>query len=174
VSQASMEFQRALDEMRRAEKRTAKQDKGRRMNGDQVKDQEKLGMEPDYPAQPAEAPSAPEPQEQEQVSTVAEGAEQMAKTKTATKRKAAKKPAKKSTRKSAAAKAAPVAKVKFDKMPAASELELEDVRTVASNRYVNLVFKNGYVLRLFPVGFKPADVDKATALTIAVLKKHLR
>lgn len=121
---------------------------------------------------PADIDVAPEP-ETSQVGTEEEGAPMTAKPTTKRVRKSAKKTAAKPKAKTAKAAKAPP-KPKFDKMPPLGTLKLADVSSDKRNRYINLAFDNGYVLRLFPVGFPVAQVQNASDAVIEWLKKRLK
>lgn len=104
-------------------------------------------------------------------------------TTTTTKKRVRKPAAKKAAPKKAAApkakakKAAKPAKEpkakKATSLPEDMKLAADAVKTVKGNRYINVEFANGYVLRLFPVGFKPAEVAKVSARLTEWLAKKL-
>jgi len=63
---------------------------------------------------------------------------------------------------------------RYAELPDSSELRLapDGIRTDKGNRYVNIEFTNGFKLKLFPVGFKPSDVQKASAFVVDWLKNR--
>ena len=155
----------------------------------QASDDFGLDVEPETDAAAHSAPTAdPAP------SAAPEGAADMAKTKTGARgRKGAAKTAK--TAKAAkraprAAKAAKAAKTpraagtpraargsSNGTLPSADKLgRIVEIKMIDGNRYANLVFDSGYVLRVFPVNVPfPADAARrASQVLVDVLKRHIQ
>jgi len=149
----------------------------------QASDDFGLDVEPETDAAAHSAPTAdPAP------SAAPEGAADMAKTKTGARgRKGAAKTAKAAKRAPRAAKAAKTPRAagtpraargsSNGTLPSADKLgRIVEIKMIDGNRYANLVFDSGYVLRVFPVNVPfPADAARrASQVLVDVLKRHIQ
>jgi len=60
-------------------------------------------------------------------------------------------------------------------LPEAADLRLapNGITGGKKNRYINIQFADDFVVRLYPVGYKPAEVPKVRDLMVAWLTKRL-
>jgi hypothetical protein len=74
-----------------------------------------------------------------------------------------------------AAKKPRATKGKRAALPKLDELRLapNGIRADERNRYINIEFTNGLVVRLFPVGYEKPDVPKVRDLLVAWMNKRL-
>jgi hypothetical protein len=121
-------------------------------------------METDQKTEVA-APTAAAPE------TAAQGETEMPKTATTAARASKAKPKLKTAKK--APKAPKAQKTVFATVPKLADLRLapNGIRMEKNNRYVNIVFTNGFSIRLFPVGFPKAQVRQTSELVVELLNR---